>query len=83
MTAARVLDLDLDVTSFGKTGMLKAKGRQMPNLMVVGTDAADLLDCVQPVVASLLEAGGEAVTRMSVTDGPHVIRVRVELAERQ
>ena len=78
----KTYDLDLDVTKFGTTGMLFAKSRQMPNLTITGTDAANLWDCIQPVITGFFEASGERVQFLSVdrSRAADVIKVHVELA---
>lgn len=81
-TGGKTFDLDLDVTQFGKTGMLFAKSRQMSNLTITGTDEGNLWDCLQPVITSFFEATGERVQFLSVdrSAGPREIKVHVELA---
>lgn len=78
----KTYDLDLEVTPFGTAGMLFAQSPQMPNLMVTGTDDADLWDCLQPVITGLFEATGERVQVLTVdrSAGPREIKVHVELA---
>jgi hypothetical protein len=80
MPEGRQFDLDLTVTPFGANGLLMATSDQMPNLMVTGTDDANLWDCLQPVITSLIEAKGEKVQVMSLdrSRGPRTIRVHVE-----
>jgi hypothetical protein len=75
------LDIDMDVTRFGSTGMLLAKSRQVPYLMVTGTDEANLRDCLSPVIKSFFEAKGEKVQYVSIdsSGGLEVIKVHVEL----
>ena len=84
-TDGRHLDLDLTVKPFGKNGLLLATSEQMPNLRVTGTDDADLWDCLQPVITSLVEAAGDRVQSMTVdrSHSPHDIKVHVQVAPAQ
>jgi hypothetical protein len=52
-------DIAIEVQPIGATRMLKATSPQLPTLTVMGTDAADLLQCLPPVIASLLDALGK------------------------
>jgi hypothetical protein len=85
MASERQFDLDLKVTPFGDHGCLMATSEQMPNLMVTGTNEANLWDCLQPVITSLIEAKGERVQAMTVdrSRGLHAIRVHVQSASVQ
>jgi hypothetical protein len=85
MAADRQFDLDLVVTPFGDHGLLMATSEQMPNLRVTGTDDANLWDCLQPVITSLIEAKGEKVQQISVdrSRGPRTIRVHVQATSGQ
>ena len=60
--------LHLTVTEFGATKMLRATSEQMPNLMVTGTDEADLWECLGPVIESLFEAQGERVQGRAIAN---------------
>ena len=78
---SRELDLNLVVTQFGATGLLRATSDQMPNLMVTGTDEDDLFGCLGPVLESLFEAQGEKVQLVTLdrTKGPRDLRVHLEV----
>jgi hypothetical protein len=79
---SRELNLDLIVTEFGATKMLRATSKQMPNLMVTGTDEADLWGCLGPVIESLFEAQGERVQVLTKdrSGGPRNLRVHLEVS---
>lgn len=44
----------INVVRFGANSLLQATSPDLPTLNVIGTDDADLLECLPPVIASAL-----------------------------
>lgn len=81
------IDMDMEfrlkVAELGKTKMLQAISRDVPNLIVTGTDDSDLWDCLGPVIMSLFQSDGRSVQSLTLdrSEGARDIRVHIKVSD--
>jgi hypothetical protein len=71
--------IGIDITiAHGRTGLIYARSRQMPSLMVMGRSEDELWRDMDPVLRDLIDIQGDKVVTMTIDRPGRRVRVDVE-----